>query len=140
MRRLRFALDEWNSIHLPIRLTVATSARAADIIVDVVPALPNVDGSSVQHQAGITNVTHAASGSILAARILIAAATPAGQRFPVVEQQANLLHELGHALGLPHLTATGAVMSPARRGAHQLTGADIVLARTHYAPCREGGA
>ena len=139
-RRLRLALDEWNSIRLPVQFITAKSARESDIIVDIVPSLPTIDGSSVQNQAGITNVTYEASGRILSARILIAAATPTGRRYPVVEQQANLLHELGHALGLPHVAQNGAVMSNTRRDTYELTGADIMLARGHYQSCREGGA
>jgi hypothetical protein len=133
-RRLRTALDEWNSIRLPVRLVPATSARESDILVDIVGSLPTVDESVARDQAGITNVSYEPSGNILKARVLIAVATPIGRRYPLVAQQANLLHELGHAIGLPHAAETGAVMAT-RRSSYQLTGSDITLAREHYAGC-----
>jgi predicted Zn-dependent protease len=133
-RRLRLALDEWNSIRLPVRLVEATSARASDIVVDIVATLPVLDDSVARDQAGITNVSFELSGNILKARVLIAVATPIGRRFPLVDQQANLLHELGHAIGLPHTRESGAVMAT-RRTSYQLTGSDIALPRNHYARC-----
>ena len=133
-RRLRLALDEWNSIRLPVRLVQASSARESDIVVDIVASLPTVDDSVARDQAGITNLSYEPSGNILKARVLIAVGTPIGRRYPLVAQQANLLHELGHAIGLPHAAETGAVMAM-RRSNYQLTGSDITLARKHYARC-----
>jgi hypothetical protein len=73
---------------------------------------------------------------LLKAHILIAVVPPNGiGRYPVADQQANLLHAQGHALGLPHINDTMAVMAT-RRTAHELTGADIALARGHYPRCR----
>lgn len=132
-RRLRLALDEWNSIRLPVRFIQASSARESDIVVDIVATLPMVD-SVARDQAGITNVSYEPAGNILKARVLIAVATPTGRRYPLVAQQANLLHELGHAIGLPHASETGAVMAT-RRSSYELTGSDIALARNHYARC-----
>jgi len=134
LRRLRLALDEWNSIRLPVRLVQASSVRESDIVVDIVASLPTVDDSVARDQAGITNESYEPSGNILKARVLIAVATPIGLRYQLVAQQANLLHELGHAIGLPHGSETGAVMAT-RRSSYQLTGSDITLARKHYARC-----
>ena len=135
MRRLRFAMDEWNSIRLPVRLVAAESARQADIVVDIIESVPAPDDSTSRDQAGVTHLTYLPSGEILKARVLIAVKPPRGiGRYSMLDQQANLVHELGHAIGLPHVTETSAVMA-IRRTSYGLTGADIALARAHYPGC-----
>ena len=132
-RRIRVALDEWNALRLPVRFEEARSARESDIVVDVVRSIVAPDDSS-RDQAAVTSLTYEPSGRILRARILVAVATPNGLRYPLPDQQANLLHELGHAIGLPHVKETSAVMAT-RRTSYELTGADIALARRHYPTC-----
>lgn len=134
-------MDEWNSIRLPVRLAPAESAREADIVVDIIESVPAPEDSTVRDQAGVTHLTYLPSGEILKARVFIAVKPRQGiGHYPLVVQQANLLHELGHALGLSHVTETSAVMA-IRRTSHALTGADIALARAHYPDCftRPGG-
>jgi hypothetical protein len=140
MRRLRFAMDEWNSIRLPVRFVAAQSAREADIVVDIIESIPAPDDSTGRDQAGVTRLTYLPTGEILKARVLVAVKPPQGGRYPVLDQQANLLHELGHAIGLPHVIVTSAIMA-IRRTSYSITGADIALARAHYPDCfaRPGG-
>jgi predicted Zn-dependent protease len=128
-RRLRFAMAEWNSIKLPVRLVEARSRRDSDIVVDVIEAIPGQDRDD-RDQAGVTTVTHQ-SGKIIRARVLIAISAPFGVRYSVSDQVANLIHELGHALGLPHTEESRALMSR-RRNVEELTAIDIALARRHF--------
>jgi predicted Zn-dependent protease len=133
-RRVRFAIGEWNAIRLPVRFVEARSARESDITIDIIHALPEQDDRTGD-QAALTNLTYQPNGEILRARVLIAVTAPRGMgRYPVLDQQANLLHELGHAIGLPHAAESRAVMAT-RRTSFGITGADIALARAHYARC-----
>lgn len=130
-RRLGFAMDAWNALRLPLRLTAASSARESDIVVDVIASIPPQRDGSDRDQAGITNLTFHASGEITRAHVFVAVSAPFGVRYPVQDQQANLVHELGHALGMLHAGGTSALMAP-RRGSLALTGADLALARAHF--------
>lgn len=126
-------MDEWNKVRLPVRFVAAVSERDADVIVDVVRSLP-VSDPVENNQAGVTSLTHLPDGTILRARVFIATAAPNGIRYRVLDQQGNLLHELGHALGLFHAVEKDAVMAPLRLG-DALTRADMRLARQLYAGC-----
>lgn len=135
-RRLRVATDRWNALRLPVRFEIATAARNAEIVVNVVDTLPAHQQERATEQAGLTQLTFTATRVILKAHVFVAVRARFGIRFRIPEQQATLLHELGHALGLPHATGPKSLMSERRFGA-TLTGTDIVLARSVYppAPC-----
>lgn len=135
-RRLREAMGRWNALNLPVRFVEARSARNADVIVNVIETVPATGEGREWDQAGVTNLTFAAGGTIIRAHVFIATRAPAGARLRLDAQQANLLHELGHALGLPHATSSTALMS-ARRRARALTGADMALARA-FLGCGRG--
>ena len=127
-------MAEWNSIKLPIRLVEARSLRDSDIVVDVIQAIPGQDREN-RDQAGVTTVTHEGR-TLIRARVFVAISAPFNVRYSVSDQVANLIHELGHALGVPHTAESGALMSQ-RRLVEELTAIDIALARRHFA-CAAG--
>lgn len=133
-RRLRAAMTPWNALQLPVRFVEAKSGREADVIVSILDRVPGTGSGREGDQAGITNLTFSAQHEILRAHVFVATATPNGRRLRLAAQEAYLLHELGHALGLPHSDAPTAVMS-AQSMAGRLVAADYALARAHYARC-----
>ncbi len=131
--RLDAALASWNKAGLPVRLARSPRSSRPEVEVIVLRRLP-VDANDPDnaYRAGVTNVRHDARGEIASAQVLIAEETPRGERYSTADQDATLLHELGHALGLAHLDDPNALMSP-RSSAVSLTPADLAMARAGYA-------
>jgi hypothetical protein len=130
-RRLRTAIARWNTLRLPVRMELAESRGVADIEVSIVDSVPVQQQMREASQAGATRITTVPPGDIEKAHVLVAVAASYGVRYRLPAQEATLVHELGHALGLPHATGPRALMS-ARSSIATLTGTDIALARSHY--------
>jgi hypothetical protein len=130
--RLDEALAPWNRTGLPVRLARAEPGDSASILVTVVRRLPldPADGA-LAYRAGVTHLRYDASGAIGSARVVVAEETPRGEPYSIRDQVATLMHELGHALGVPHSDHPFALMS-ARTVAGSLTEHDVALARAVY--------
>jgi hypothetical protein len=134
--RLARALAFWNRLPLPVRFIRAASPRTADVRVHVIESFPAERRLVAdEYRAGLTTLTFDKEGGITAARVFIARATPYGVRYSVADQEATLLHEVGHVLGLPHLGSPFALMS-SRPRVSSITAADVQFARSVY---RGGG-
>jgi len=141
-RTLDAALHSWNATGIPLRLTRASNRETAQVEVVVLPRLPlDPREAGNAYRAGVTQLVHDATGGITSARVLIAEETPRGEPYSVSDQFATLLHELGHALGLPHVETPTALMA-SQSTATSLTPADIRLAREQYRvrPCPRADA
>ena len=140
--RLDQALAAWNEIGIPVRMLRAAKGDSATVRVVVMRRLPlDRNDPIAAYRAGVTHLTFDAAGAIVGAQILVAEQTPRGESYSSADQVATLLHELGHALGLPHSTNPYAVMS-SRTVVSSITATDVSLARSVYAghACRPGAA
>ena len=131
--RLDQVLRLWNTTGIPVRLARAPNREVAQIRVMILERLPaDTADPANTYRAGLTQLSYDAAGAIAGARVYVAEQTPRGVQYAVSDQMATLLHELGHALGLPHSQNPYAVMS-ARSVATSITPADVALARSVFA-------
>ncbi len=134
-QRLRDAAAAWNELDVPLRLATTARVDSADIRVVILASLP-VDSTSssdlARYRAGLTRLSVSTSSEIARAWVGIAQSSPRGTPYSVEDQVATLLHELGHAIGLPHSDA-GLSMMAAMPVATSLTRMDARLARDTYA-------
>ena len=128
---LDLAIDEWNAVGLPVRLQRASGARRADIQLAMVERLPAGDDAS-PWRAGTTQLVHDERGVIARAAIVLAIRTSGGAPLGDTDRAAMMLHELGHALGLPHAADSRSLMSPQPLVA-SITRRDERGARARYA-------
>lgn len=101
----RAGLDAWSPLALGLRpIETADTAQAVLVVTWV---------TSLRDRAGVTNVTWDRSGRILRARVTLATRDPAsGELLAPDARRAIALHEMGHALGLPHSALAEDAMHP----------------------------
>jgi hypothetical protein len=102
---VREAFAEWEGIGPRLRFAELVDTTGADIVVRWIRQF-DID------RAGQADLTWDRTGRILHADIKLALISPGGRFLPPEKLRAIALHEIGHALGLPHSAVAGDLMFP----------------------------
>jgi predicted Zn-dependent protease len=127
----RQAADDWNSIRLPIRFVRVNQERDAAVRVQFVRTLPAATGR--ESPSGVARLTFDRERILSSVDVMLASETPNGIHYAPTDLYVSAIHELGHALGVPHASESHLAMAAFSR-AIGFTPGDAQLARDAYAP------
>lgn len=123
---VRLAASVWEGAGLGFWFSFTGDSAAADIVVRW------RDSFRYGNQAGVTELSFSNAGPVVHANISLATRNAGDSLFTDEALLGAAVHELGHALGLPHSADSADVMFPVTR-AVALTRRDLATARLLYA-------